>query len=78
MAIYSSILAWEIPWMGSQGHKESVTTKQLNNNRFFFFTIVFIFFVLICKSSLYGKGINSLSCVYMAYIAGISPSLFVF
>ena len=74
MAIHSSILAWEIPWMGSQGHKESVTTKSLN--KFFFFcTIVFIFFVLICKSSLYGKGINSLSCVY---IAVISPSLFVF
>ena len=52
MAVHSSILTWEIPWMGSQGHKESVMTKQLNNNSFFS-TIVFIFFVLICKSSLY-------------------------
>ena len=50
MAVHSSILTWEIPWMGSQGHKESVMTKQLNNNSFFS-TIVFIFFVLICKSS---------------------------
>ena len=46
MAIYSSILAWEIPWaeepggLQSRGRKELVMTEQHNNNNAACYSIV--------------------------------------